>query len=100
MILFNGSLCSGLKGWRPRTEHRVTQHGKISKMCSLMNSSKLNINNSSVLTYCTCFNCKNKTSRLLKIFLIAQFGPSCYSCAKDLLQSDLLQNKKKTDNAI
>jgi hypothetical protein len=96
MILFNGSLCSGLKGWRPRTEHRVTQQGKIPQMCSLMNSSKLNINNSYATTYCTCVNCKNKIFRFLKIFLIGPSGYRYYSCTNNLLQSGLIVNKKKS----
>ena len=49
---------------------------------------------------CACKDCTNIGTTILEVKYIQKVGDFCDSCAKDLLQSDLLENKKKTDNAI
>ena len=46
---------------------------------------------------CACKNCTNVGTTILEVKYIQKVGHFCDSCAKDLLQSKLVVNKKVKD---
>jgi hypothetical protein len=46
---------------------------------------------------CACKGCQNIATTVLEVKYLQKVGAFCGSCAKDLLQSDLVLNKKEND---
>jgi len=49
---------------------------------------------------CACKNCKNIATTVLEVRYIQKVGHFCKSCTQDLLQSELVLNKKKVDDQV